>query len=211
MQILLARFSGADDFRERSLADQPHGGVFIPSRQRLEPGSLVVVDIRLPELEDKVLIRGKVAYCTRRNQASGSRSGIAVAFLPSETRTREYLMAAVNGDSGVRKRRHRRLPTTLPIDVRIGNDREERHAVLDDISTGGAFIRAEFLPGNVDNIVLEITPPGALAPQAIEGRVAWQAKVDDANGFGVEFRWRDLGGLRRLRELVKRLERHGAV
>ena len=53
-------------------------------------------------------------------------------------------------------------------------------------------------------------PPGATAPQVIEGRVAWARNTPGAEGVGVEFRCRDIGGMRRLRELVKRIERQGA-
>jgi hypothetical protein len=41
----------------------------------------------------------------------------------------------------------------------------------------------------------------------IEGRVAWRRNAPEEPGAGVEFRCRDIGGMRRLRELIKRIER----
>ena len=46
----------------------------------------------------------------------------------------------------------------------------------------------------------------AAAPLSIEGRVAWARQEPGLEGIGVEFRCRDTGGLRRLKELVRRLE-----
>ena len=77
---------------------------------------------------------------------------------------------------------------------------------LDDIGAGGAFIRSVSPPQPGTPLVLEVLPPGAAVPLSIEGRVAWARQDPGAEGFGVEFRCRDTGGLRRLKELVRRLE-----
>ena len=77
---------------------------------------------------------------------------------------------------------------------------------LDDIGPGGAFIRTTERPPEGTPVVLEIVPPGAQAPLAIEGRVAWAKAKVGTEGLGVEFRCRDAGGKRRLRELIRRIE-----
>ena len=41
----------------------------------------------------------------------------------------------------------------------------------------------------------------------LEGRVAWRRQTPGNEGVGVEFRCRDIAGMRRLRELVKRIEK----
>jgi len=78
--------------------------------------------------------------------------------------------------------------------------------LLDDICAGGAFIRTrEFHPSGT-SVVIEVLPPGSTRPVAIEGRVAWSRETPGAEGIGVEFRCRDAGGMRRLKELVRRIE-----
>ena len=51
-----------------------------------------------------------------------------------------------------------------------------------------------------------MTPPGSLRPLEIAGRVAWTRHTEGEEGIGVEFKARDAGGTRRLKELVRRLE-----
>jgi hypothetical protein len=89
---------------------------------------------------------------------------------------------------------------------RVKEDRANFTARLDDIGAGGAFIRTTDLIPAGTSLVLEVLPPGAAVPLAIEGRVAWARQDPGAEGIGVEFRCRDTGGLRRLKELVRRLE-----
>ena len=52
-------------------------------------------------------------------------------------------------------------------------------------------------------MVLEITPPGSEAPFDLSGRVVYHA---GANQTGVRFIYREGGGSRRLRELVRRFK-----
>jgi uncharacterized protein (TIGR02266 family) len=103
-------------------------------------------------------------------------------------------------------RRHRRLPVTLVADWRVVFDRKTHHSHVEDIGPGGAFLRTtDFLPPGTE-IVLDVTPPGSLRPLEIAGRVAWTRHTVGEEGIGVEFRARDAGGTRRLKELVRRLE-----
>ena len=51
-------------------------------------------------------------------------------------------------------------------------------------------------------VVLELLPPGGAAPMPITGRVAYHA---GDNGTGLKFIYRDGGGSRRIRELIRRI------
>jgi hypothetical protein len=55
-------------------------------------------------------------------------------------------------------------------------------------------------------VVLELLPPGGAVSLSIEARVVWTRVEPGSEGLGVEFRCRDTGGLRRLKEMVRRLE-----
>lgn len=213
MRILTARFRSCDEFLDAYLPNLEHGGLFYATREALPLGQHVVLDVRLPVLRDALLLRGMIAWRRPGRRRVGQRAGVGVEFMRSESTKRDFLLSLARGaddnDSG--KRRHRRLPTELRVDWRVPSTAVRHLSVLDDIGPGGAFIRTREHQPDGTPVVLELVPPGATAPLAIEGRVAWQRSTPGAEGFGVEFRCRDAGGLRRLKELVRRIEKPADV
>jgi Tfp pilus assembly protein PilZ len=213
MRLLLARFRSREELLERYLSNRGNGGLFLPTRRVIEPGEPVLVDVRLAELRDHLLVRGVVVERQRGRRNDGVRAGLYVEFLASEAGKRDHLLALASGDAGAApasagQRRHRRLPIELRVDWRVPNQTERHISLVDDIGIGGAFLRTRDLPPTGTPVVIELRPPGANTPQAIEGRVAWSSLTPGHEGVGVEFRCRDIGGMRRLRELVRRIERH---
>ena len=213
MRLLLARFRSREELFERYLST-PNGGLFLPTRRVIEPGEPILIDVRLAELRDHLLVRGVVVERQRGRRNDGVRAGLHVEFLASEAGKRDHLLAlASGGEAGTLppssgQRRHRRLPIELRVDWRVPNQTERFISLVDDIGIGGAFLRTLDLPPTGTSVVIELRPPGANTPQAIEGRVAWSSATPGHEGVGVEFRCRDIGGMRRLRELVRRIERH---
>lgn len=212
MRLLLARFRSREELFERYLTTA-NGGLFLPTRRAIEPGEPVLVDVRLAELRDHLLVRGVVVERQRGRRNDGVRAGLFVEFLASESGKRDHLLALAGGDTAAPptssgQRRHRRLPIELRVDWRVPNQTERHISLVDDIGIGGAFLRTLDLPPTGTPVVIELRPPGANTPQAIEGRVAWSSARPGHEGVGVEFRCRDIGGMRRLRELVRRIERH---
>lgn len=208
MRILKARYRSGAEFLNHYQSSFLYGGVFFPTREQLPLGESVVVEVRFPELGDRVLLRGFVAWRRQGRHRSGQRGGIGVEFLAAERFKRDYLLAVAKGEIAgvVSQRRHKRLPIELRVDWRVKEARSRYSATLDDIGPGGAFLRTrEFHPAGTP-VVIELVPPGAAAPLAIEGRVAWARQEPGEEGLGVEFRCRDTGGLRRLKELVRRIE-----
>jgi hypothetical protein len=59
--------------------------------------------------------------------------------------------------------------------------------------------------------VLKVSPPGAEIAMPLSARVCWRGHEGTANGngFGVEWKARDAGGNRRIKELVRRIEAMG--
>jgi Tfp pilus assembly protein PilZ len=212
MRILKIRYRQAADFLAQYQASSEaaflHGGVFFPTREAIALGESVIVEVRCPELVDRILFRGTVAWRRAGRHRSKTRAGIGVEFLAAERHKRDFLLAFARGElpREVGKRRHRRLPTVLAVDWRVKEDRSQHQSTIDDIGPGGAFIRTQALAPTGTSIVLEVVPPGAVVPLSIEGRVAWAREAPGEEGLGVEFRCRDTGGLRRLKELVRRLE-----
>ena len=212
MRLLLARFRSREELFERYLTTA-NGGLFLPTRRVIEPGEPLLIDVRLAELRDHLLVRGVVTERQRGRRNDGVRAGLYVEFLASEAGKRDHLLALARGEGAAAlpssgQRRHRRLPIELRVDWRVPNQTERHISLVDDIGIGGAFLRTRDLPPTGTPVVIELRPPGANTPQAIEGRVAWSSATPGHEGVGVEFRCRDIGGMRRLRELVRRIERH---
>ncbi len=212
MSLIKTRYRSSEAFLEAYQQQFMHGGWFVPTRVAHELGAAVVFDPRFPDLRSRVLLRGYIAWRrpARRimegSQVTRLRAGVGIELFASERRKRDYLLAVARGDVvDLTQRRHRRLPVDLQISWRLRGERARFESQLDDIGEGGAFVRTrEFLPVG-STVLLDVTPPGGAAPLAIEARIAWTHHTEGEEGMGVEFRWRDTGGARRLRELVRRI------
>ncbi|HYU16369.1 MAG TPA: PilZ domain-containing protein, partial [Candidatus Acidoferrum sp.] len=171
MRLLLARFRSGADLLARHLNERANGGIFLPTRRIVEPGEQVLVDIRLSELRDHLLLRGMVVERQRGRRNENVRAGLYIEFLPSEAGRRDHLLGLARGESNqaAGKRRHRRLPIEIPVDWRVPHQTERHISLVDDIGIGGAFLRTREQPAEGTPVVIELRPPGANMPQAIEG------------------------------------------
>jgi len=134
------------------------------------------------------------------------RAGICVEFLPSEHSNLEYLLDLAKAGTGVRsRRRHERLPVEVPVSWHQPGGNSPARGILRDIGRGGAFVRTSSIARSDAEVVLELSPPGAQVAMAFTARVAWIVPQGSDAGFGVEWRARDAGGGKRIRELVRRL------
>lgn len=209
MHILQAKYANGAAVLQHYLPNLLHGGLFIPTRKPLELGASVVVDVRFPELQSAVLIRGMIAWRRAGKRRMKLRAGLGVGFLASEERKREFILGVAEGRVvDLMQRRHRRLPVEIRVDWRGKSDRSWHISSLDDIGSGGAFVRTtEFLPVH-STVILEISAPGGERKLSLEAEVAWTRHTPGEEGMGLQFRCRDLGGARLLQELVRRLERY---
>ena len=207
MRILRARYRSGEEFLRHYQPSLPGGGLFYPTREAIPLGEPVLVEVRFPELCNKHLLRGFIAWRRAGKHRTKLRAGLGIEFLPAESKRRDFCIAVAKGEiAEMITRRHRRLPVTLTADWRVVLDRESHKSHIEDIGPGGAFLRTtEFLPPGTE-IVLDVTPPGSLRPLEIAGRVAWTRHTEGEEGIGIEFKARDAGGTRRLKELVRRLE-----
>jgi Tfp pilus assembly protein PilZ len=183
-----------------------NGGVFCPTRSKLQVGDLVSVKVRLGRRQPPMVVYGRVAWRRPGRHLLKIRAGIGVEFLPGEQAKCEYLLEmARSGASMHSRRRHERIPVDLTITWRPIGSNEELQGKLRDVGRGGAFVLSRATVPFESQVVLEIAPPGAEVPMAFIGRVAWTGKAGDENVFGIEWRARDAGGGRRIKELVRRL------
>jgi tartrate dehydratase beta subunit/fumarate hydratase class I family protein len=87
--------------------------------------------------------------------------------------------------------------------VREANHLEAKEAELREISVSGGLLTGTVQPPVGTDIVMELAPPGSEAPFDLSGRVVYHA---GPNQTGVKFLYREGGGSRRLRELVRRFK-----
>jgi Tfp pilus assembly protein PilZ len=203
MEILKVRFRTNEEFDANYQPDLGDGGLFCPTTTPLDPGQQVIVEISAPALPNKVMIRGCVRTWRPALPRLRVRAGATVEFDQEESDKREFLVKTIAGERGPSpRRRHTRLPVSVPVRFRTVDQSGFVQSELTEISVGGAMlITEEPLPLETD-VILEITPPGAVSPIAISGKATYHGPQ---GGTGLKFIYRDGGGSRRLRELVRRL------
>jgi Tfp pilus assembly protein PilZ len=202
VRVLKARFRDAEAFLEAYSDQEPRGSLFCPTTTALEEGQEVVVEISFPELPNKTMLRGHVLSWRSALPRLRVRAGAEVAFDGVDDDKRLFLLEVAAGKrQDAVKRRHARVPVEVPCRWRLADAAETAEATLCDISIGGAqLITDEQLEIDSD-VVLELTAPGGAQPMSIAAKVS--NTLDRA--YGLRFVYRDGGGSRRLREVVRRL------
>ena len=207
MRLIRIRYRSGLDFLSHYAGTLPEGGLFYPTRAKLEPGAPVAVEVRFPGLPNRMVLRGTVAWRRPGRYSTGLRAGVGIAFLPEEALHRDTLLKAAQGQvEGLVHRRFRRYPINAPATWRIASELTVSPATLVDIGPGGAYVSdGKSVPTLGADIIVSITPQGAQRPIDIEGRVVW-VRSEEPCSFGVAFKARDVGGLRRIKEVVRRLQ-----
>jgi Tfp pilus assembly protein PilZ len=183
-----------------------NGGVFCPTRSKLQPGDPVSIKVRLGRRQPPMILFGRIAWRRPGRHLLKIRAGVGVEFLPSERVKCDYLLEQAGSGTTVHsRRRHERVMVDLPIVWRPLGSTEDLRGKLRDIGRGGAFVLSPASVPDESQVVIELAPPGAEVPMAFIGRVAWTGKTGEENVFGIEWRARDAGGGRRIKELVRRL------
>lgn len=202
MHVLKARFRNTESFLSAYNAELPRGGLFCATTQPLAADEEVVVEIKFPNLPNKMMLRGVVIEWHAALPRLGVRAGATVAFSAAEEEKTNFLLAVARGmRTGGVKRKHARLPIEVQAAWRLPNSSERHPGLLRDISIGGAQLVTEASLEADDDIVLELTVPGGAKPIQIAAKVSNGTPA----GYGVSFLYRDGGGSRRLREIVRRL------
>jgi Tfp pilus assembly protein PilZ len=202
MQILKARFRGREDFLEAYHSDRPAGTLFVATTTPLESKEEVIVELVCDGLPNKVLIRGTVMAWRPALPRLRVRAGATVEFAPEEDDKRRFILAALAKEITPPKRRHTRIPVVVPVRFRLPGSAEQNLGSLTEISVGGALLKSTLpKPPLGTEIVLDVLPPGGAAPMPITGRVAYHTP----SATGLKFIYRDGGGSRRIRELIRRI------
>jgi Tfp pilus assembly protein PilZ len=178
------------------------GALFVATTTPLEEREDVIVEVVCDGLPNKVLIRGTVLQWRPALPRLRVRAGATVVFAPEEEEKRRFILAALSGELSPPKRKHSRIPVAVSVRYRMPGSADVLTGHLTEISVGGALLRMAHEPPTIGTeVVLEILPPGGAAPMPITGRVAYHTP----SGTGLKFVYRDGGGSRRIRELIRRI------
>jgi Tfp pilus assembly protein PilZ len=203
MQILKVRYRTNREFLDSYQHDLVGGGIFCPTTTPLKSGMPVICELSIPALPNKVLIRGAVKSWRPALPRLRVRAGAVVEFDAEEKDKKQFIVETVTGERQPGPRRkHTRLPVELPVKWRTVGTADFTSGGLSEISVGGALLRAEQQLDLGTEVILEVTPPGAVSPIPISGKVTYHGP---GGSTGIKFQYRDGGGSRRLRELIRRL------
>ncbi len=173
------------------------------STDPFEPGEEVLLEVYFAGLPGKMMVRaiGKEWHSARPRLRV--RAGGVLRCTGTEWRKLEFLRDVGTGTIDLTaRRRHVRLPVMVEVRWRLPSGTDFAIAALSEISEGGALLLTRKPPTQGDEIIVEITPPGSERPLEV---LAVVRNAENPDGVGLEFLARDMGGVHRLREVIRRL------
>jgi len=174
------------------------GALEIPSRETVEVGETVAVEISFGALHDEVLVHGQVAAVTERDL--GQAALVRIEIDAHDASRMRYVLSVIEGERHASARGHRRWNSQLPVRWWWGLD--AHGARLGDISKGGVFVVcAQDTPTVGAEVELELVT--GVAPLRLRGSVTWVSMGPLRRGFGVCFKFHDRGQAEAVAEIVR--------
>jgi hypothetical protein len=203
MVILKLRIRSAEEWRDLAPSDSVSETIFVPTTDELEAGQQVIIEVSSALLPNKVLVRGVVQTWRPALPRMRVRAGATIVLASDEQVKLTFLHEVFSGKrTDVPRRRHHRLPVSVPVRYRLTNSASYVDSAISEIGVGGALLTTpEPLPIDTE-LTVEVIPPGAAGAIEIAGRVSYHVP---SGGSGLRFVSRDGDGDRRLRELIRRL------
>ena len=203
MRKIRCHYSSAESFiQAMSSAGEP-SALEVFTTDSFEPGEEVLLETYFPGLPGKMMVRaiGKEWHAARPRLRV--RAGGVLRCTGTEWRKLEFLREVGTGAIDLTaRRRHVRLPVMVEVRWRRHNSTDFAVAALSEISEGGALLLTRNPPAHGEEIIVEIMPPGSERPLEV---LAVVRNTDNPDGVGLEFLARDMGGVHRLREVIRRL------
>jgi hypothetical protein len=182
------------------------GLLTIPSRETIDVGAEIRVEISFGPMADEIILHGLVERITARGDRAPL---IAIRIDPDHAARVRYIHEVLSEGRQATARKSRRVAADIQATwySRLGS-----HATrLSDISKGGAFIRSGAPPSTGSAISLELNDSmvdgGHTEPLKLEAVVAWAGRSQGRRGFGVKFRIVDRTQAGRIAALVRWHER----
>ena len=203
MRKIRCHYPSAEAFTEALEATgQPHA-LQVYTTDAFEPGEEVLLEVYFAGLPGKMMVRAIGQEWHPARPRLRVRAGGVLRCTGSEWRKLEFLREV--GSGGIElapRRRHVRLPVMVEVRWRRQNTRDYTVAALSEISEGGALLLTRDPPERDEEVIVEIMPPGSERPLEVLSVVR---NTEHPEGVGLEFLARDMGGVHRLREVIRRL------
>lgn len=172
------------------------------TRERLENGEDVYLEISFGPLADEVLVRGRIESVHTAHE--DGKNVVDVRFLPGQSPRIRYIEAVLTGQREAAARGSRRHPSQLSVNWQSGGQRHLSR--LRDISRGGAFILSTEPPSVGERVAITLRAEGG-PPLQVHSIVSWIRPAGDHDlpiaGFGVCFKPSDPATAKRLSEVVR--------
>lgn len=208
MRLLTLVFASPADFLAN--VSEANGRVLLFARTKTEavPGDALLIEIGFPGLPNRVLLRAAVS--------AQEADGLALEIDARDQSTADFMLALAHGEIEIKtvERSHGRFPATLPVTYRIidGAGAAAISSTLEDLSSGGAFIRADIQPVVGSTIEMLVGPADQGGERfTARGTVAWLRDESDARGFGVELEMPADADGRTLRRMLRHASETGKV
>jgi Tfp pilus assembly protein PilZ len=205
MRIVTLAFASPAEFLSAYSEVDRRSLLFARTRTEASPGEALLLELSFPGLPNRALLRA-----TARELRPGE--GMLLEIDPADGSTRDFVAGIARGSIQVSfvERSHGRYPAALPVEYRVDGATESQRSTLVDLSSGGAFIRAETSPPAGSAVALAIDLADGHTVE-VAGRVTWTGASDAVPGFGVDFEIPASDDGRRLRILLREAEQTGNV
>ena len=188
---------------EPALSAHDGGRLQLATREPLERGQDVRIEVGFGPMADEIVLRGRVEFVSARERREPI---VHIRIDWTHSARVRYVLQVLNEDRRASARMSRRVPSSLP--ATWTNQLGTRTSQLSDISKGGAFVQTATPPPAGTSLELSL---GSKQPLVVEGLVAWTGRSQGQRGFGVKFcpADRELAG--RIAALVREQERKAGL
>ena len=208
MRILPAFFASGEDFlRDYRAAAPEFDGPALLYRTRGEytVGEDVMIEVNLPGLPNRVRLVGQIAG------PGPSGNGVWVCMSLDDRPSLDFVVAQARKFGGAAVARHHdRFPLALPCDWRVTGGTSRVLSTTEDVSAGGAFVRALAPPTIGTELTVELSG-ASRGTLVLHGQVVWVRRDERMGGMGVRFADATGDDARRLREMLRRASERGRM
>ncbi|MEM6290841.1 MAG: PilZ domain-containing protein [Myxococcota bacterium] len=205
MRKIRCHYASPEAFVEALDAPGEESALQVFTTDAFEPGEEVLLEVYFPSLPGKMMVRAIGQEWHPARPRLRVRAGGVLRCTGTEWTKLQFLRKVGAGDLKLTaRRRHVRLPVMVEIRWRRQNTNDFVSAALSEISEGGALLLTaeDTRPASGEEVIIEIMPPGSERPLEVLSIVR---NTDHPDGVGLEFMARDMGGVHRLREVIRRL------
>ena len=203
MRRIRCHYSSGEAFVDALTSPGEENAIQVFTTERFEPGEEVLAEVFYSGLPGKMMVRAIGKKWQSARPRLRVRAGGVLRCVGSEWRKLAFLREVASGQAKMMpRRRHVRQPVLVEIRWRRGGEPELTAATISEISEAGALLLTKDKLAVGDNIIIEITPPGSARPLEVQSVVR---NNENPDGCGVEFIARDMGGVHRIREVIRRI------